>query len=413
MKLYAHQQSILDKNPSKTLLAWGTGTGKSLAGIELLKKNGAKEAMIICPKSIKSKWIADTPGGYMVLTKEEFKKQAPLLKRYNHILVDEAHYFSGNTSAMSKFLIKYIEWHKVEYVYLLTATPYLSSIWGIYTLARILGYNPSYQSFKKKYFDMIPMGRRRIPVQKKKVVNDNGVIIPMEDEVARLVNKIGDTVKIEDCIDVPRQTFLVEEFELTSEQKTAIKNLDDIVPISRWTKFHQICGGSLKGDGYSPNQMFKSEKLARILDLAKEHKKLVIVARYNHERDIIINALKKYNIYHISANEKDVAGLAQEADKQEKAIVVVSGGISEGYELPSFPIMVFYSYDFSLKNYIQMLGRILRINKLKKNVYISLIVKDSVDEDVYSCIMNKRNFDIAIYDKDKAILKAIDIINKS
>ena len=399
MKLYTHQQSILDKNPSKTLLAWGTGTGKSLAGIELLKKNGAKEAMIICPKSIKSKWIADTPGGYMVLTKEEFKKQAPLLKRYNHILVDEAHYFSGNTSAMSKMLVKYIDSHQVNFVYLLTATPYMSTVWNIFTLAKILGHNVSYPAFKKKYFDMVPMGRRRIPVQKTKLPDGT----TMEDEVARLVNKIGDTVKMEDCFDVPEQTFLQEEFSLTGEQKKAIASIDDVEQIVVWTKSHQICGGSLKSDGYTQDQVFKSEKMDRVIELAKEHKKLIIVTRYNNERKTIVKRLRDIksdrNTFEIGGDTKDVGLVCHEAELCESATIVISAAISEGYELPSFPIMVFYSYDFSLKNYEQMIGRIQRANKLKKNVYISLIVKDSVDNDVYDCIMRKEDFHVAIYDK--------------
>ncbi len=72
---------------------------------------------------------------------------------------------------------------------------------------------------------------------------------------------------------------------------------------------------------------------------------------------------------------------------------------SEGYELPTFPLMVFYSYDFSLKNYIQMLGRIQRINAIKKNVYLSLVVKDSIDSDVFTSLKKKEDFDIAIYNK--------------
>lgn len=48
-----------------------------------------------------------------------------------------------------------------------------------------------------------------------------------------------------------------------------------------------------------------------------------------------------------------------------------------------------------------MLGtdQILRANKLKKNVYLSLVVKDSIDNDVFKCIQAKQEFDISIYNK--------------
>ena len=330
MRLYQHQQSILKKNPKKTLLAWSTGTGKSLAGIELLKKNARHTPLIVCPKSIKSKWIADVPDSWLVLTKEEFKKQSETLGIHS-LLIDEAHHFSGITSQLSKEMIKYIKRVNPNVIYLLTATPYLSSAWNIYTLAKMLGYDWGYQAFKKKYFDMVYMGRRRIPVQKKKV---DGV--PMKDHIANVIKKIGDTVSMEDCFDVPEQTFLVEEFQLTAEQKRAIKEIDDPEQIVFWTKQHQICGGTLKDVGE-----FRNEKIARIKELANEHKKLIIVARYNNERDYICRQLSKYNVHHISADTKDVAELAKLADSQDEAILVISAAISEGYELPSFPIMVF------------------------------------------------------------------------
>ena len=47
-----------------------------------------------------------------------------------------------------------------------------------------------------------------------------------------------------------------------------------------------------------------------------------------------------------------------------------------------------------------MIGRFLRINRLKKNVYIDLITasKDqSLDEAVLESLENKANFDLAIY----------------
>ena len=64
-------------------------------------------------------------------------------------------------------------------------------------------------------------------------------------------------------------------------------------------------------------------------------------------------------------------------------------------------VMVFYSYDFSLKNYIQIKGRIQRINNIKKNVYFSLVVKGTIDEDVFKCIQRKEDFDIEIYERTR------------
>jgi SNF2 family DNA or RNA helicase len=61
--------------------------------------------------------------------------------------------------------------------------------------------------------------------------------------------------------------------------------------------------------------------------------------------------------------------------------------------------MVFYSLDFSLKNYIQMCGRIHRIGQTKKCVYVNFIVSGTIDGDVYKSIKNKEDFQIQIYKK--------------
>jgi len=391
MKLYKHQQAILGKLPKKHLLAWETGTGKTLAAIELAKKTGG-DTLVIVPKSLKEQWQEEllSQSKFSVITKERFKKLCKTLEKYDCIIVDEAHYFSGIKSQMSKALIWYISKHQIDYVYLLTATPYLSTPWNLFTIARILGYTPHYGKWRKLYFFPMRIGRRIIYQPK----------IGIQSNMAKIVNKIGNTVRMDECRDVPPQIFQTEYFYLTPEQKKGIKNITDLEHIVKWTKTHQICGGTLKSDGYTDNQEFKSEKLQRVLDLANEHKKLIIVCRYNHEIKILSEKLKTHpNCVVINGMTTDKASVIKTADASISCVVLVNAACSEGYELPSFPIMVFYSYDFSLKNYIQMIGRILRINKLKSNVYLSLVVKGTIDEDVFKSINKKKDFDIAIYNK--------------
>jgi len=397
MKLYAHQKELVDKAPSKHLLAWGCGSGKTVACLELA---GKSNTLIVCPKSIKEQWIDEvtTHAKFLVgnvLTKEEFKRDHLKLTNYECLIIDEAHFFFGMTgfrkkSALLKSLLTYIKKHKPTKIYLATATPYMSTPYNLYAACDILGEAPDFKQFKEHFFSMINMGRRYpVPVVKKGI----------EKDIAWLVQKIGSTVALEDCFDVPEQTFLTEYFSLTAEQNKAIKALDD-EGIARWTKTHQICGGTLKSDGYTPNQSFKCEKMDRIIQLAQEHKKLIIICRYNYEIENIERAISKNkrNVFTINGKTVDRCSVIKRSEESEQSIVIINSACSEGYELPSFPVMVFYSYDFSLKNYIQIIGRILRANKLKKNVYISLVVKNSIDSDVYKCIQAKKDFDVAIYE---------------
>lgn len=399
-KLFKHQERFLAKNPNKILLCWDTGTGKTRGAIEWIKIRGAVEGiLIICPKALKENWKRsltlwglNTNLNYIqILTKEEFRRDAEKLEKYEVVVIDEAHYFSGQKSQMSKNLRKYLRKHKVENVLLLTATPFLSTPWNIYTLASILGYEWNWFSFKDKFFIDRHIGRRVVPA-----------IRPgMEEEIAALVRKIGDVVDIEECADIPEQSYETEYFELTPAQEKAKKDFLEPNPAVRYTAYHQIENGTLKGNEYEPAKEWPTHKEERIKELIEEHKKIVIVARYNlqvHKIERMALEMGK-KVYVITGEVKDRDPIVLEAEAASEAVVVVNAACSEGYQLPSFPVMVFASLSFSFKDKKQMVGRILRIDKLKKNVYIFLVNK-GVDEAVYQAIMNKQNFDVEIYERE-------------
>lgn len=396
--LYYHQKKILLENPAKRLLCWETGTGKSLAAIELVKKNRPKNVLLICPKALKEKWYRDienhSADEYMpwtVMSKEEFRRDWEDIPGYETIIIDEAHYFAGHTSQMSKNMLKYLKVHKPEYIYLLTATPYMSTPWNIYTLARILGYTWNYYAFKIKFFFDKRVGSRFVPA-----VRPN-----MEFEIADLVNEIGSVVRLEDCADVPEQVFETEYFSLSEKQVTAVRKVsaEEINPIVKYTKHHQIENGSLKDDGYSGDQFFDSSKFERIADLALEHPKLAVVCRYNLQIDHLAEYLKETGkpIYIIRGDVKNRDEIVQRVERDPECVVLINAACSEGYELPSVGVIVFASLSFSYKDYVQMLGRFLRINKLKKNVYLHLVASDGIDEAVYQSIKRKEDFYVEIY----------------
>lgn len=398
MELYAHQKKLLKENPAKWLMAWGTGSGKTRTAIELSKVN-AKLTLVICPKSMVETWIKEIKmwGGdknTAVVSKENFKKLYRKMPKFDCLIVDEAHYFSNYKSQLTKSIYDYIKKHNPSYIYLLTATPYLSTPFNIYSLAKILGRNWDWFKFKTHFFYDVKMGRRLIPVIRKNI----------ESDIAGLVNKLGSTVKLEDCFDVPEQIFQQEYFETTKEQKHAIDILDEVVPIVRWTKIHQILGGTMKGDQFSSAREYDCEKTKRLLDLVGEHKYLAVICRYTAEINYLYEKIKeKYpgkQIFRITGETSSTRHeIVENINRLDDAVVLINAACSEGYGLPMVPLMVFYSYDFSLKNYIQMIGRIQRANNIKKNVYLSLIVKGTIDEDIYKkVVIEKQDFQIAIYE---------------
>lgn len=411
MELFKHQERFLERNPNKCLLCWDTGSGKTFTSLLWAKSRGAAhDTLVICPKALKENWqraagtiFPFSSSRVNLVTKEEFRRDwESYPDGVKRIIVDEAHYFAGMKSAMSKSLRKFIRKHGVVEILLLTATPYMSTPWNIYVLAGHLGYMWSYPKFKDKFFEeryltsKVPgrgQMRRTVPVIKRGI----------EGDIASLVARIGDVVRLDECADIPEQLFVPPEFfDLTPEQVRAKKDVLEFNPIVRYTKYHQIENGTVKGDGYEPDVFLPNYKTERIKDLCAENDKIIIVCRYNLQISSLKENLKEIGkpIFVIQGATKNKDTVVQEAERAEKAIVLVNAACSEGYELPSFPLMVFASLSFSYKDYKQMIGRILRINKLKKNVYMHLLC-DEIDLAVYSSIMQKQDFSIEIYSKER------------
>lgn len=410
-KLYAHQERFLAKNPDRRLLVWDTGTGKTRGSIEWANK-GEDTALFIVPKSLKENWHRNlrdfftfrTRNHGHIVTKEQFRRDWDELPRFGQIVVDEGHYFAGPDSAMTKSLRSYIKKHDIKRILIATATPYLSSPWNIYTLSLHLGVHWSYIKFHEHFFEKKYVGQREIAG--KKVGRAVDSIKPdMEEDIAKCVAAIGDVVRLDECADVPEQVFENELFELNEEQRAAIKGITDMNPMVRYTKFHQIEGGSLKGDEYEDGKWYHPAQMERLRDIVGANKKVAVVCRYNFQIDMIQSELfragdKRFNIYVIRGDVKNRDEIVQKIEAADEAVVLINAACSEGYELPSVPLMVFWSLSFSYKDYKQMLGRILRINKLKKNVYLHLLTP-GVSSAVYGSIMKKQDFDIEIYARDQ------------
>ena len=420
MKLYNHQKAILEQYPLKYLLCWDTGTGKTVAALELAAK-APYSTIIVVPKALVEKWRRDieewSPGAestivgerevhvkllngkiFTIISKEQFKNTWETLEPRASIVVDEAHYFFGTKSQLSKALIKYIKKHDIQYIWLCTATPYMSTPWNIYRAAQILGTDWNYWKFRDKFFYMRKMNQSN-PHDKRMI----SVVKPnIEDDVAALVDRIGNAIHITECADVPEQIDITEYFKPTKQQERAIEELKDseFNPIVRYTKIHQIENGAMKGDEFSPNEFYSNDKLDRIKELAKEHGKIAFFCRYNLQIDQIAVALEKNDkeVFIIRGDTKNRDEITRQVEKSDSCIVLINAACSEGYELATVGICVFASLSFSYVAYKQARGRFLRINKLKKNIYIHLVCS-GVDEAVYKSILKKSDFDVAIYSK--------------
>ena len=398
--LYEHQRKLIERNPAKTGIFHDVGCGKTISSLKLVERNNPKNCLIITTKSLKlnwereiTQWVPDIPTVFSVYSKEEFRKVASVMLPYEALIVDEFHFFGNFKSQLSKSLMKYIKRTSPKYIWGLTATPVLSSVMSVWTLSVLLG-NPlrNFTNFKHKYFYEIRMGHRMIPVQKKNI----------EKDISEDLRKIGDVVSKDDALDLPESVHLFEYFDLTSEQKKAIKDLDKdpttTAPIVYYTKVLQIANGTLKQE--SGNREFICEKITRIKELVSQYRKCVIVARHRAELEMLHKHLPGSYIYDGQTSLRDREKIvARQHDRD--FVVLLQSEMGIGFNLQEVSLMIFYSHTWDFVKYYQCVGRIHRIGQINKCTYIHLLVPDTVDMDVWECLLRKKSFDVELYHRDK------------
>ena len=413
--LYEHQKKIIKEDKLKCGLFLGTGASKTRTVLEMAEGN----TLVICPKQQREdktwerenkKW--QTKVDLTVISKEDIRKMWDDLPRFQTVIIDECHnnlgvmpmYVQKNriqkpkTSQIFEATKNFIDKTKPQRLYLLSATPVPKpmSMWGIGTL---FGQNWDFDEFRRTYYTEIRIGGlRRVWIPKKTQ--------EVKQRVADLVQKFGYTGSLNDFFDVPDQTHKTVQIELTAEQKRGIDNMTCLEPdpLVRRARLRTIENGVLYGkkieeSGGKVDKMtnkttiFRSYKIDYILERAMEFPKLLIYANYTAQIEEIAKALRKeeYNVSTLTGATKDRTFIQKVDKSPEPHIIIAQNSISSGYELPSFPCIIYASKSWRYVDYEQSLGRVLRANKLKKNLYIHLIV-EGCDKDCHDTIMSGQDF---------------------
>lgn len=421
MKLYDHQLRIIDDDPKKTGLFLGTGSGKTRTALMLARG----ETLVICPKTQKEdgNWerefqmllTAGAMKGVQSLTtisKETFRRDHEQMQRYDTVILDEAHTMLGVTpttrqrkrvtipksSQLFEAVDEFIERTKPSRLYLATAT-IMKSPFTVWAAGKLLQH-PSmsydmngFYSFRYEFYTKLPMPGREVWAPKK---SDQA-----KDKLAAIVRSLGYVGRLEDFFDVPDQTFKTVYVPLSAAQISRIKELkmEYPEPIVRIGKRHQVENGCLAGNEFARAELFSNAKIEKIKEYALEFPRMVIFARYRAQIDMLEAELLHdgYKVLTLTGDTKDRGAVLADANASSECIFIAQCQVSAGWELPEYPVMVFASRDYSFVNYDQGIGRIQRANNIKKNLYISLVVKGGVDDAVDQSLINKQDFNERIY----------------
>lgn len=427
MELFEHQKEIIDADPKWCGIFQGTGSAKTRTGLELAEGT----TLIIAPKQQKLDETFETNQKkfgiilyYRVVSKEEFRRDWESYPPYDTVIVDEAHYFFGatadtkqvkgvttpKTSLLFESLLKFTRRYPPKRFYLMTATP-ASKPMNVWAIGTLLGKSWDFFQFRAKYYIEKKIGYRTIWLPRNST--------DLKNKLAQVVQALGFTGQLSDWFDVPEQSHEHVYLEMSEAQKVAEKHMleHEADPMAVRAKRRTIENGILYDTQIVPEHgidvmqkvihFYPSQKIDKLIEYASTYPKLLIFANYTGQIIAIAKQLAAagHKVLTLTGATKDRKAVMDMAEATPNIIVVAQSSISEGYQFPSCNTVIFASLSWQCRHYIQALGRVLRADAIKKNLYIHLIVKGGMDEACHKAIEAGNDFQEKIMNNQDEVVE--------
>jgi len=458
-KPYEHQLKALERSWDKTYFAYfmEMGTGKSKVLIDnasmLYDKGEINGLLLIAPKGVYKNWYEGEIPTHMVdhiekkiVLWETSNSSIEKIKELNTLFNTgtDFHILCMNVEALSypkatEFAKRFLSSHKAmvaidesttiktptanrtknimklkplaKYRRILTGSPITNSPLDLWSQAEfldswLLGFD-SYWAYRSHYCVMKTMnlGSRSVSVP----VGPNKRNIP---ELEEKIKKFSDRVLKDDCLDLPKKTFLTRKIDLTGIQrklydemrKYAISELEGKVcststVMVQLLRLHQIsCGYHATDDG-KPQQL-PCNRLTELMDILWEISgKAVIWSYYVEDCKRIIEEIKKHfgensvvDYYGATATEDRQKNIKKfQEDPECRFFVGTTGTGGFGITLTAASTMIYYSNGYDLEKRLQSEARIDRIGQTKPMTYIDLVAEDTIDIKIQKALRTKMN----------------------
>ena len=455
-KPYAHQLTALEKSWNKKVFAYfmEMGTGKTKVAIDniaMLYDNGKiNGALIIAPKGVYKNWYSQEIPDHLpdhikpttVLWKSLINKtqQEELDKLFQpgldlHILVMNVEAFS--TKKGVDFAGRFLNSHNAfmaidesttiknpgakrtknivalgkyaKYRRILTGSPVTKSPLDLYKQCEFLDEylldHSSYYTFRTRY-----------AVLRKAHFNGRSVEIVVGyknlGELSDKLKPFSYRVLKDDCLDLPKKTFMKRTITLSAEQDKVYKQMKQMAlahmngkmittasALTQLMRLHQITCGHFTADDGSI-QTIKNNRISELTDLLEEVEgKAVIWAHYQYDVNEIVKTITK------EYGEESIVtyyGLTPQDERQDnikkfqddpKCRFLVGTPSTGGYgiTLTAASTMIYYSNGYDLEKRQQSEARIDRIGQEKPMTYVDIICEDTVDDRIVKALRKKIN----------------------
>lgn len=380
MQLYDWQKTALEKDNDYALWCAEAGTGKTF-GAKLWKDQNSEDwtrnrnPVVFCPKAIRTDWSKAVDH---VFTPHEVRTK-DLPANPSCIIIDEIDEYASplfvgkKRSKMAEKLYNYIKRWPEAHVLGLSATPIRSTPWNLHSILCYIHRYIDWKDYRNRFFFLDTPRYMTRPAWFPKV--------GWQKSMQPLLDKHAEFALMTDILPsdkIPEETHTI----ITLKDPKYEKN-------EEWEASKQLA---------EDHRLEQLGKHLEIKKLSKGYRKVVVVAHFREQiADLEKNLGSERQTFVLHGGIADHESVIAAAEDATECYLIIQASIGAGFELPSFTAMVFASQGYSVRNYVQMIGRIKRSGDLlktkgRKVLRYYYIQSGKMDRGVYKSIEAGKDF---------------------
>ena len=434
---FSHQRETTDfiLNHDRVLITSDPGTGKTRAVLdafaELVKQNPDSRMLVLAPLSIlQASWVEDiekfTPHltcvvAYSKNREKAFKESANIvitnhdaikwldknkkyIDQFDTICIDEFTAYKNRTSQRSKAAGRVIK--SFDRRIAMSGTPNGNTIRDIWHPTKLVDdgerLGPSFYPFQQQVCTpkLIQLGNRVVTEWLDKDNAEEMVAVQLQDITIRH--------KLEDCIDMPKQTVTMRKVTLPKriQQQYETFAKDSVLYTGKATinainagvkvkKLLQLCTGAVyKDDGTSEG--IHTERYDLVMELVKQRKHSLVAFNWKHERDHMIAIAEKegiaYRVIDGDTPEEKRKKVVDELQLGELQVVFCHPqSAGHGLTMTKATSIIWCLPTYNAEHYLQFNRRIYRAGQTKRTEIIQIAANDTWEPEVYNKLGHKMN----------------------
>lgn len=459
--LYRHQEDAVSfaiKNNAKCAIFHEPGLGKTRTCLEIFKHYKAKEPhlrlLVVCPLSlINSAWgedikkftsfsylpfktLKNTLPDILIINYEaliSIKYILPLQKliqgRSFMCVLDESARLKNHKSLTARELLGLSRYFK--YRLIASGCPFPNSeleLWAQINFIQPGVLHSSFYAFRNTYFHLERNGQTYAASGKimtrdvmRQILSHGWRYSITEEKRKELMDTIEPFthwVKKKDALDLPEKIDQVREVKLNRFEQEAYTQMRDYlvaeikgkeivaqVALTKLMKLRQATSGFFYAeDGKTVVIGSNPSKLKELMEIIEElgREPVIIWANFKQEIQAILARLRyvygqdcAVTLYSDTDDRDDA--LTKFKTGQARFIIAHPASMAHGVTLTNCSTQIFYSISYSYEQYMQARDRIHRISQNKTCLYIHLIAKDTIDEQILAVVQKKQSIQDVVY----------------